>query len=53
MLLLSIGVSIYSRGKSMDELINEADNALYKSKESGRNCIHINTIDGTIVKVEE
>ncbi len=50
---LSIGVSRYRRGKSMDELINEADNALYKSKESGRNCIHINNIDGSIVKVHE
>jgi len=38
---LSIGVSKYQKYKTMDEIINEADTALYKSKEAGRDCIHI------------
>ena len=38
---LSIGVSKYVVGKSMDEIINEADTGLYYSKEAGRNCIHL------------
>ena len=50
---LSIGVSRYTLNKTMDELINEADNALYKSKESGRNCIHMSHPDGSIRRVDE
>lgn len=38
---LSMGVSKYQLGKTMDEIINEADTGLYYSKEAGRNCIHI------------
>lgn len=44
---LSMGISVYKDGKNMDELINEADSALYKSKESGRNCTHIFESDST------
>jgi PleD family two-component response regulator len=49
---LSIGLSRYNYGKTMDELINEADNALYQSKESGRNCIHMCDLNGKIVRVD-
>ena len=38
---LSIGVSKFEKNKTMDEVINEADNALYHSKEAGRDCVHI------------
>ncbi len=38
---LSIGVSKYKKNQTMDEIINESDTALYKSKEAGRDCIHI------------
>ncbi len=50
---LSIGMSRYKRGITMDELINEADNALYLSKECGRNCIHILEPNGEYVRVDE
>ncbi|WP_342513822.1 EAL domain-containing protein [Sporosarcina sp. FSL K6-1522] len=37
----SIGVSIYpTDAQSMEELLIDADTALYHAKESGRNCIH-------------
>jgi diguanylate cyclase len=36
---ISIGLSSITEGKSLDELIEEADQALYKAKEAGRNCI--------------
>lgn len=48
---LSIGVSRYAIGKTMDELINEADNALYMSKESGRNCIHMINDNNEYIKI--
>ena len=38
---LSIGLSKFVKGKSKDEVVNEADNALYRSKEAGRDCIHV------------
>jgi diguanylate cyclase len=38
-LTISIGISGFSEGKSLDELISAADNALYSSKKSGRNTI--------------
>ncbi|OHD14577.1 MAG: hypothetical protein A2086_08030 [Spirochaetes bacterium GWD1_27_9] len=38
---LSIGMSKYKFNKTMDEIINEADTGLYRSKEAGRDCIHL------------
>ena len=35
----SIGVTFYNKNKSFDTLYKEADEALYKSKENGRNQI--------------
>ncbi len=37
----SIGVSIYNRDKDFDTLYKEADEALYKSKEKGKNRITV------------
>ena len=36
----SAGLSIYRPGESVESLIERADNALYKAKESGRDCIN-------------
>lgn len=36
---ISIGLSSVSNGKSLDELIQEADQALYQSKNAGRNRV--------------
>lgn len=36
---LSIGITIYQHGESHDDLIRRVDNALYDSKNNGRNCI--------------
>jgi diguanylate cyclase (GGDEF)-like protein/PAS domain S-box-containing protein len=38
-LTISIGVSAFSPPSDIDSLINHADKALYKAKESGRNCV--------------
>ncbi len=38
---LSMGVTKFIRGKTNDVMVNEADNALYHSKEAGRDCIHL------------
>ncbi|NLM14482.1 MAG: sensor domain-containing diguanylate cyclase [Clostridiaceae bacterium] len=37
----SIGATFYSKGKNFDSLYKEADQALYKSKENGKNQITI------------
>ncbi|WP_298693662.1 YfiR/HmsC family protein [uncultured Sulfuricurvum sp.] len=36
---ISIGVAAIEPGQNKDELIKNADNALYMAKESGRNCV--------------
>lgn len=38
-LSVSIGVALSQKGKTPHEIIKEADEALYKAKESGRNCL--------------
>lgn len=38
---LSFGISVYTPGKDLDTLINEADTALYEAKNGGRNQIKI------------
>jgi two-component system, cell cycle response regulator len=45
-LTCSFGIAEFSNGKSKRELILEADQALYRSKNSGRNCVTINTTGG-------
>ena len=42
-LTISLGVSVYPYdGRTLDELLNNADNMLYKSKDSGKNKVEIN-----------
>lgn len=36
---ISMGISMFESGKDIDKLINEADVALYKAKDSGKNCV--------------
>ncbi|ALS78684.1 diguanylate cyclase [Planococcus kocurii] len=38
-LTVSMGVSVSTGDKSLDELIGEADSAMYESKHNGRNCV--------------
>jgi diguanylate cyclase len=38
---ISMGISLSSQNKTLDELIGEADNALYQSKQQGRNRIKL------------
>ena len=38
-LSVSIGVAVSAKGKTPQEIIKIADDALYKAKESGRNCL--------------
>ncbi|MFQ3228666.1 diguanylate cyclase [Reinekea sp.] len=39
----SFGVSVYyvNRGESLKEVISQADSALYRAKQSGRNCVSV------------
>lgn len=42
---LSIGISsLHSKTDSLDSLLERADLALYKSKNAGRNCVHIESL---------
>lgn len=38
---ISLGVTLYKKGQSLEETIQAADQALYRSKNSGRNKTHI------------
>jgi len=38
---ISIGISLFGVGKSKDQLLREADEALYKAKGNGRNRVHV------------
>lgn len=38
---MSFGVALFDRDESIDEIIKNADKALYKSKTQGRNCVCI------------
>lgn len=38
-LSVSIGIAFAQKGKTPEEIVKIADNALYKAKESGRNCL--------------
>jgi len=39
---ISIGVTLYKKDKNMNELVKEADIALYKAKQNGRNQVLMN-----------
>ena len=36
---ISVGVTEYHRGESVDDLVRRADQALYQAKANGRNCV--------------
>ena len=38
-LTLSIGVTVYVHGRTLDDCIKSADDALYEAKHRGRNCV--------------
>lgn len=43
---ISIGISLYPNdGKTIDDLLKNADSAMYKAKEEGRNCFKFYTED--------
>jgi len=39
---VSLGGSMYVQGQDIDTLLQNADQALYKAKDNGRNCFYIN-----------
>ena len=36
---VTFGVAVHTTGKSIDSVIKEADDALYRGKQQGRNCV--------------
>jgi len=38
-LTLSFGVSSFKKNEDLDKLVNEADEALYRAKRAGKNCV--------------
>lgn len=38
---ISIGVAEYRKDEALDDLIERADQCLYKAKQQGRNCVHM------------
>ncbi len=46
-LTVSIGLTALEHGDSMQDLINRADQALYRAKSDGRNRVEVAAIDGT------
>jgi diguanylate cyclase (GGDEF)-like protein len=38
-LTLSVGVTVYVHGRTLDDCIKSADEALYEAKHRGRNCV--------------
>jgi len=43
-LTTSVGVAVYHPGESIRELVSRADNALYRAKNSDRNCVVFDTL---------
>jgi len=36
---MTFGISVYNDNESIDDMIKKADDALYKGKKTGRNCV--------------
>lgn len=49
---ISVGVSSSINGDSPEKLVERADNALYKAKNSGRNCVFVNK-NGKLTRYSE
>jgi len=40
---MTFGVSVHTKGKTVNSVIKEADDALYRGKQQGRNCVILST----------
>jgi diguanylate cyclase len=40
-LSISVGVAVGESGKTTEQLLSEADSAMYEAKESGKNCVEV------------